>query len=414
VASIYLLVRGILRALDGSGDLAYGYAGFRAWRDGLDPYAVESLRSEHLAGGGSLAGIAADFTAQVHPPSALPLFLPVSLTTWDEARLLALIVNIVLVFVIVVGLVRFLGWSLTSAPSLLITAFLLALAPVHTTIASGQSGIAITAALVWAMVLEGRHPFGSGLLLGISTAFKVTMGLPFMAYALVRRRWSMIAVAGLAIGALLLIAVLRMEVAGVPWLQSWTDNVARSFEPGGINSASLESGGNRNPLVNLQYPLSTLLGSESQANLLTLALVGAGALLTVLLVSDKTRPGLLLGMSLVAVLTLLVTYHRYYDAVLLAFPIAWGTWAFTAGRRVVGVSILLVCATFLLPLQTAAGQLEDRLPSALTETLLWEAGLMAVHAWALVALVVLLLVAAVGSRATHPATEADAASPISA
>jgi hypothetical protein len=414
VASAYFITRGILRAWapDGSGDFAYQFAASRAWLHGLDPYLGENLVGELLAGGGSLVGVFADLSVNVNPPTAMPLFMPLSVTGWDTSRLLLIGANAALTIMIFAGLARFLGWKYTAAPTLLVAAFVLALAPVHTALAAGQSGIVVTAALVWAMVLEAAHPKASGLLLGLATALKVTMGLPFLAYSLVRRRWLVTATASLVVGAIALVSVMRMQVASVPWLTSWTSQLAASLEPGGPNSSSLET--SRASLINLQNPLTVLLGDETLATLLAICLVGAGTVATVLLVRLDDRPGLLLGMSLVASLTLLVTYHRYYDAVLLAFPVTWGAWAITASHRWTGAGVLLICGSFLLPLQTAALQLGGRLPAWVSDNVIWQAGLAAVHAWALALLVLVLLAASVTSRRISSADSLDALSPVHA
>jgi hypothetical protein len=262
--------------------------------------------------------------------------------------------------------------------------------------AAGQSAIAIPAALVWAMVLEVRHPRASGVLLGLSTALKLTIGLPFVAYAVVRRRWLVVVTAGLVAGGIALLAVARMELAAVPGLTSWSATLADSFAPGGANSLTLDS--SRASLVNLQNPLTVIFGDQGRANVATFIVVVVAALVTLVVVRVDSRPGLLLGMSLVACLTLLFTYHRYYDAVLLALPVAWGTWATWSGRRGVAITILLLCSLFLLPLQTAAFQIGERLPAWLTGNLLWQAGVMAAHAWTLVAIVLALIVGAVTSQ----------------
>ena len=96
---------------------------------------------------------------------------------------------------------------------------------------------------------------------------------------------------------------------------------------------------------------------------------------------------------MVSVLTLLVTYHRKYDAVLLVFPIAWAFSAVLDGRRLLGGIALLLSFTFLLPIQVFFAMLQQngQVPSWLTRTVVWESVLLPLHVWALVSLAVVFL-----------------------
>jgi hypothetical protein len=101
----------------------------------------------------------------------------------------------------------------------------------------------------------------------------------------------------------------------------------------------------------------------------------------------------LLAIAVIAPLSLLVVYHRYYDAVLLAFPIAWALSRWEAGERRLAAATLLLCADFLLPAQTALHEVQQRqiLPLAVTDNPIWTSILMTQHVWALVLLVPVLL-----------------------
>jgi hypothetical protein len=198
-----------------------------------------------------------------------------------------------------------------------------------------------------------------------------------------------------------------MALAGVPWLASWTANLAALSGPGGINDPS-PLNPERYSLINLQYLLGTFGIMGIAADLITYALVGAAALALVLLVRDQDRHRELLILSGVAVLGLLVTYHRYYDAVLLVLPIAWGIWAWRVDR-VVSVVVLLLCADFLFPFQTALHEVQQRLaiPDALVSSPIWGSVLMTQHVWALLFLAgALLWAASRQSRASQPALQA--------
>ena len=113
----------------------------------------------------------------------------------------------------------------------------------------------------------------------------------------------------------------------------------------------------------------------------------------------------LLALSVVAVLCLLVVYHRYYDAVLLAVPITWSFTALHGAHWREGVAVLLLSADFILPFQTAlhAMQQEQLLPAWLTGGPLWGV-LITQHVWALVLMTLVLLLAAAREPAESAAT----------
>jgi hypothetical protein len=402
LAIAYFTWRGVLRGAQDSGDLAVGYSAGRAWILGHDPYdAVVQGNDLILAGGADVAqsGLL-DRLQNVYFPATLPAFAPLAVASWPVAKLLFLALNVGGVVFIALGLGRLLGWRPSEPRALALTAFLLALAPVHTTMASGQTAIVATAALL-AAVLLGRasHHAWSGVLYGLATILKIQIGLPFVAYLFWRRRW----VAGITASAVVagssLLAVVRMEGAGVPWASSWLANLGTLSGPGGINDPS-PLNPERYSMINLQVLLFNFVPVDDLVNLLSIGLVAAAALALVWLIRGRDRQDLL-ALSVVAVLCLLVAYHRYYDAVLLAFPVAWALSVLAGGHRLEGVAVLLLSADFILPFQTALHDMQQnqRLPVWLTGGPLWETVLMSQHVWALVLMTVVLLFAAARDRA---------------
>jgi glycosyl transferase family 87 len=402
LAIAYFAWRGVWRGVQNSGDLAVGYSAGRAWLLGHDPYDAAVLASDlSQAGGADIArsGLL-DWLQNVYFPTTLPAFAPLAVASWPAARLIFLALNIGAVLFVGIGLVRLLGWRPASTRALALMAFLLALAPVHTTIASGQTAIVATAALVAAVLLEREgHWNWSGLLYGMATILKIQIGLPFVAYLAWRRRWVAGSIAGALVAGSTLLAVLRMHAAGVPWVSSWLTNLSALAGPGGMNDSSLQNP-DRFSLINLQILLFNVIPDVDWVNVLTLGLVAAAALSLVCLIRGHDRQQLL-ALSVVAVLALLVAYHRYYDAVLLAFPVAWGLSALASTRRREAAAVLLLSADFVLPFQSALHELEQdqRLPAWLTGGPLWENVLLIQHVWALVLMTLVLLFAAARERA---------------
>ncbi len=400
LAVAYFSWRGIWRGINDSGDLAVGYSATRAWISGQDPYDVVALKRELSAAGG--ADVASspqlDRLLNVYLPTTLPAFVPVAILQWPVARLLALTINVGGTALIVLGLIRLLGWRPSQPRALALMAFLIALAPLHTTIASGQTAIVSTAALVAGLLLErARHRTLSGMLFGLATVLKVQLGLPFLAYLVWRRRFVAAGAAGAVVVGSSVLAVGWMQLTGVPWLASWLANVGALSGPGGINDPS-PLNADRFSLINLQVLLFNFVPNGDWVNALTYGLVGAAAVAFAWLGRGRERE--LLAVSIVAVLGLLVTYHRYYDAVLLSLPIAWGVSALSGPRKHEGLAVLVLSADFLLPFQTALHAMEESraVPAWLVDSGLWESVLITQHTWALVGMAVVLVFAAARER----------------
>ncbi len=183
-------------------------------------------------------------------------------------------------------------------------------------------------------------------------------------------------------------------IAGVPWFTSWTANLRALSGPGGINDPS-PLNPERYSLINLQYLLESFGVTGIAADLITYSAVAIAALALVTFVRGRDPDRGLLILSGVAVLCLLVTYHRYYDAVLLVIPVAWAVSRLRSSPAI-AITALVLCANFLLPLQTAFHDIAGRgiLPAWLTGSAIWETVVMTQHVWALVLLAVVILFAA--------------------
>jgi hypothetical protein len=401
IAVVYFAWRGVVREWLDSGDFAVAFGGGWAWLVGSDPYGVTVLE-QHLAA----AGASDRFVTQletlrnVFAPTTLPLFAPIGLLPWAPAVLVWLLVNVASTLAIAFGLAWLLDWPLRSTRAILLVAAVLALAPVHSTMASGQTGLAATAALVLGVVAQrrGSTPWAA-VLYALAVAFKAQIGLPFLVY-LAWRRWRTAVLAAAILAGATAVAVGRLALAGVPWLASWSANLALLSGPGGINDPG-PLNDDRYSLVNLQYPLHTFLPAWA-GDQVTYLVIGWAIALMVWLHTDREPRFDLLAMSTVAVLALLVTYHRYYDAVVLAFPIAWAIENVRSPRRPQAIILLVLAADFVLPAQTALHDAEVRglVPDWLIANPIWDGVLLAQHSWVLVLMAITLLWAAWRERST--------------
>jgi hypothetical protein len=96
----------------------------------------------------------------------------------------------------------------------------------------------------------------------------------------------------------------------------------------------------------------------------------------------------LASLSMVSVATLLVAYHRYYDATLLLFPLALAI-ALLAGdgaRRRAGLVTLALLAPLMAPLPATLVRLDRAgiVPEAVAESLPWKVLALGSHTWLLV------------------------------
>jgi hypothetical protein len=335
----------------------------------------------------------------VYFPFSIPLFTPMAPLSWGPALMLGLAVNVVCTLFIALGLVHLLGLRRSSTHGLALFGFIMALGPVHTTVAAGQTGVVATAGLVGAMVLgQSNRDQWSGVSYGLASAVKAQIGLPFVLWAFCRSRWRVGALAGLVVGGLTLLALSRMAAANVIWLDSWLANLAWLTGPEGNGDPGPQNP-DRFSLINLEYPLRVFL-PEPWAGWVVLLVVGCASLATVALLRRRRRGDELLGLSLVAVLSLLVTYHRYYDAVLLALPIAWGVSVLATPLRNLGLAVLAIGVVFVAPSLGALRELElaGRIPVWLTNNAAWAGLVLPHHAWAVVLIGVILLAAAWKTR----------------
>ncbi len=365
----YFTWRSVPRAIYSSQDLTVGYSAAQALVAGEDPYdhlVLQRLLAYHSgpADGERLL----QRLRNVYFPPTLAVFLPLAPFPWPAAKAIWLTLNIAGVGVICWGLLRYASLSPASNRGLALLALVIALSPIHTTIAMGQTAVLSVAAIVLAMVMEksGRHRL-AGLAYGLATAIKIQIGLPFIAYLLWRRRWqaSMSAISLLL--AFTCAATVALELGGSPWFQSWRANAAELFKPGGLNDPTLANP-NRHSMIGLPVLLHTVIDSSLVVSSITYSLVVAAGLYAMYHIRGRYPPPHreLLSLSIVAVLSLLVTYHRTYDGVLLVLPVLW---AFVAEGRSRWI-VLLAALAWVVPLQTLAYQRWEMATSLQTCTII--------------------------------------------
>jgi Glycosyltransferase family 87 len=387
-------------------DFISPYIQTRAWMAGQDPYSPQNLvrrwppeaeRFDFLTrdlADGSLVLKRGIPTA--YPLTAFVLIAPVAVLPWHLAHPLWLLITVCSFGVAAVSLLSVAKLLPRNDLTIAFLAIALALAPFHTALAAGSIvtvAVAASAAAVWAS--NRRHDILAGVLLAMAVGLKPQIGLPFCFYYLVRRRWRLPALAVGLVAVLFLLAVARCAMGGTPWIENYLYDNRILFAPGSLGDFT-EGNPIRFGLINFQVAAYTLLHNREAASLVAIALAATGgvAWLFLILRRERNRPGSeLLALSALTVLSLIPIYHRFYDASLLIFPLAWSLTALNGPLRALARSVLAVIVlVFLLPGGTALQQLQQAGHFAALRNYWWWNTLVLPHeCWSLLVLAVILL-----------------------
>jgi Glycosyltransferase family 87 len=421
VAGISFLIRGPGRLWHGTewNDFLSPYIQSRAWIRGMDPYAPENLVKLWPAGKPMFTFVtrdAADGTlvANRGVPSPYPItsfvvLASLALVPWRLAESLWIILNLCAVGVIICGLVRIAGVSWRDSKTWIFGAFVLALAPMHTGLATENAAIFVVGLCVvalWAAAYSRENL--AGILLALAVCAKPQVGLFFLLFYGVQRRWRIAWVAGATSGVIAVIAIGRLLLTGIPWLTSYVENSRSIFAPGAINDFT-----GANPIwfqmVNLQIAFHPLLRSIGGTNLCAR---GVGAVLMCgwlwLEVKTDRSSSSLLSLSTLAVISLLPFYHRSYDAALVVFPLAWALLEEHC-QSLIPRGCLALIALFLLPGGALVNFFASRanLLRSVTSAWWWMSFVVAHQAWALLLLAALLLWAMANRHNESPSKHLD-------
>jgi len=259
----------------------------------------------------------------MYPPSTLVLFVPFALLPWKIAFGAFTALCCLATLAVLYRLALYVGESWSDPRRLCMTAFALALAPVHTAIAVGNLSALTFPLSCIAMLLAAQDlDLFAGILLAVILCLKPTAGIAVLAYVLLLGRWrlvaSMLAVAG-GVSALGLLVMHRIDPA---WQMDYRSNIAFVFGPGG-GSSYKELYANS---LNLQNPLFALLQNTTATELLTWASVSAAALVwTVSLfrVPPAQRRWEWSSAGFWALLALLPVYQRNYTGGVIVIVLVW-------------------------------------------------------------------------------------------
>jgi hypothetical protein len=193
-----------------------------------------------------------------------------------------------------------------------------------------------------------------------------------------------------------LIGFWRLHGITAKWVHDFLQNAQAFTTAENVTNDFSTANGIRFTLINLQVPLYDLTGSAGWANAIALAIgLVIGVTWLRLMLSRRGDGPALLEAGALAVGSLVVVYHRFYDATLLVLPLCWSLTESARSQNRIRWLVWLGYTPFLVPGAVVLGQLGARhfIPKSLANSLWWRALVVPHEVWALTGLAFLLLFA---------------------
>ena len=408
-AASEFIIRGPLRFAHAANfnDFISPYIQTRAWIAGIDPYSSQNLLRLWPADSEHYDFLAHDFAEgtlvykhgipTAYPLTAFVLLVPVAALPWHIAHPAWLVLTVLAFAVTVISLI----WTARLLPltrrSLVFLILALALAPFHTGLAAGSIvTVAVAASAAAVRSAEHDRDLLAAVVLAIAVSLKPQIGLPFLFYYLLRRRWRLATVAAAIVATFAAVGLIRLAASSTPWLENYLYDGRVLLGPGSLGDFT-EKDPLRFGLVNFQVAAYTILQNRDYAIVAAFAVAAiAGLIWLFLFFWRASHHDALLEMSTLAVLSLIPVYHRFYDAALLIFPLAWSITALTApnGRlRTLARAVLaVIILVFLVPGGTILTQFQQAGHFAAVQNYWWWKTIILPHeSWSILLLGLLLL-----------------------
>jgi hypothetical protein len=334
-------------------DLTTPWVSSQAFLHGNNPYSdIQELSRiwslTHIAQAGKCTDFACILAIHqsVYPPTTLALIAPLGLLHWRTAVYAYTLGSSALFVMALLVLAQKLSPSWKDWRKLYFVAFALAMAPLHSGIHEVNLITLVVVFLCAGVGLLSDRPYAAGIALAIAACLKPQVAIFFFAYPWLRRKWK---TAFASLGTLSLISacsLIWLRVHHQQWLGSFLSQLAQFSAPGGPSGAEAPGPG-KFPLLNLRVLTFQLTLSRNLSSILAwtiFALLAAVAVyLIVRRVTDENESA---GVAIIAVLTLLPVYHRYYTASILLFVLYWAVEHFDASRA---KAALLFLVPLLVP-----------------------------------------------------------------
>ncbi len=198
---------------------------------------------------------------------------------------------------------------------------------------------------------------------------------------------------------------MKIQIDHINSLQGWFDNIRSVAQPGGMDDFGLDNA-ERYHMLNFQLLFAAMFRNRMVVDLLS---VGISLGLAVILLFRMTRSSdnfekradiatfqagpekldILRCLAAAAPLCLLPVYHRYYDAVILIFTLAWVVRESVRPRPWAALAAgVILCLCFMTPMSIAP-RLAAHLPASTNAIV--NLLLIPFRVWALLALTLLVL-----------------------
>jgi hypothetical protein len=333
------------------------YYGTRCLLEHHNPYDVSQLDRVFLSESRESSSQAlmdhVGVTLYVNVPTTFIIITPLAMLPWVPALVLWMTLTAG-AFILAALLMGELGAKYLPQVSLLLTCFLLANCECF--FASGNTAgivVSLCVVAVWCFLHE-RFVYAGILCLVISLAIKPhDAGLVWLYFLLaggVHRKRALqtlfiVAVLGLS-------AVLWVSLVAPHWVQDWQANLAAIASHGGLNDPSLNSvtGRTGGMVIDLQSAISVFRDDPRIYN--PASYMVCGALLLVWAVSTLrsrfSQSRAWFALAAIVPLTMLVTYHRPWDAKLLILTIPACAMLWTEGGAIARIALLLNGAAIVM------------------------------------------------------------------
>ncbi len=411
IACAFFTLRGPSSATapGGNYDFTLIYPSARAWLHGQNPYQRDSVSQAWLSSGAPADRdpmIVRGPATLVYPPPALVLVAPLAALPWPIASWAWALLNTAFAAFSLSCLARLARLSRNSSLALL--GLGLVFAPLALNAKQGQTAAFVLFGICFAALARARgRQRCSGLLLGLGAALKPQLGLLFVLYEAGRLRWKSFAFAAIAIAALTAVGAGRMSAAGIDWWPTYRQNIHDFTTSDDANATKINT--IRYQMINLHYPLHNFTDNRVAVRFAVYAIVGALCLAYFIVDLKRQRqasdqPGELVSLSFVSAVTLMVAYHRPYDAVIVVIPLALAIHRLAAGQmRHAFTLALILLHTLPFPILFTELARRGHIPESLSKSALFQNVLLPCQAYGLVALALWLI----WIRWTEPAAPAS-------
>jgi hypothetical protein len=310
------------------------YAAARCWLHGTNPYEREALKAE-LSQAGAPPDIQSDqdINPSVYLPAALLWAAGIAWLPWTIANVVWCLLSLAVFGWSVWKILRHSG--LSARAKWIATSAVLLFSPTYVGIYDGNPGVIAIGLIVGSicLALEGRMLM-SGVALGIAICLKPQLGICALGVLLLAKWWKPILLAFAIAAVSMTISTLVLSGFGERsnWRQSEQRNLAVSFEAGGQSDPAPKSA------VAWQFLNAQTLSSyfSTDRHLYDATVwIGVGLLIIAFLAmrKQKTAQPLWRDAAFCAAMTLIPTYHRYYDGQLLVLLLPFLVLLWQAGKR---------------------------------------------------------------------------------